>query len=242
MNFKRFFKPLQNQREREVAKLLSTSFEFSFRNIHFYIIALRHKSAARNLYEKPEVSNERLEFLGDAILDAIVADYLYATYPQAEEGELTKMKSRIVSRANLNRMAHEMNIQEAIETDAQALQALGSLAGNALEALFGAIYLDLNYLTARKIILNTLEKYGNIDHIDEKEVDFKSRLYEEAHRVKADIRFNTHLLKEANGEKTFTSKVVFDGKSVGKGIGTTKKKAEQMASKKGLETLAAISN
>lgn len=237
MKIPRFFRTYRNAREKQIADLLSREFGLKCRSIEYYAKALRHKSAARNIYNRPELSNERLEFLGDAILDAVVADYLYAQYPQAEEGELTKMKSRIVSRANLNRMAREMHIDAFIETDAQAMQATGSISGNAIEALFGAIYLDHRYKKAREVILNVLEKHGNIDHVDEREVDFKSRLYEEAHRLKVELKFNTHLLKEQNGVKTFASRVVFDGKPIGSGEGSSKKKAEQAASREGLQEI-----
>lgn len=183
------------------------------------------------------MSNERLEFLGDAILDAVVADYLYAKYPNAEEGELTQMKSRIVSRTNLNSIAQKMGIDSLIETDTQAMHSRNSIAGNALEALFGAMYLDLRYADSRKSILYVLDKFGNVDNVEDRESDFKSRLYEEAHRLKVELRFQTHLLHEKDGVKTFISKALLDSNKVGEGTGSSKKKAEQRASEEGLTHL-----
>lgn len=242
MNILRLFKPIRDQRDREVAQLLKESFSLSTGNIQLYKKALRHKSAARNIYNDPDSSNERLEFLGDAILDAIVADYLYAVYPDAEEGDLTKMKSRIVSRNNLNKMARAMHIEELIETDSQAIHARGSIAGNAIEAVFGAIYLDRNYAKTKEIVLKVLQEFGNIDNVEEREVDFKSRLYEEAHRIKAEIRFNTRLHHEDKGVKTFISKVMINSEPVGEGMGTSKKKAEQKASREGLIHMERVTN
>ncbi len=240
MKIPQFFKTFRNQREKDIAKLLSKSFKISYRRIDYYLKALRHKSAARNIHNEPDTSNERLEFLGDAILDAVVADYLYTKYPDAEEGELTQMKSRIVSRSNLNSIAQTLGIDKLIETDTQAMHSRNSISGNAIEALFGAIYLDLRYEACRKSILYVLNKHGHIDNVEDRESDFKSRLYEEAHRMKVELRFQTQLHHEEKGVKTFISKALFDNNEVGKGTGSSKKKAEQKASEQGLAHLNTV--
>ena len=235
MNIRRLFKPFRNSRESEVASLLTKSLGISYKRINHYLTALRHKSAARNIYNQPETSNERLEFLGDAILDSVVAEYLFSKYPECEEGDLTQMKSRIVSRTNLNLMAAEMGIDVLIETDTQATHARGSISGNALEALFGAVFLDLGYPKTRKTILMLLTKFVDLDKIEDQEADFKSRLFEEAHRTKSDLKFNTRAKESANGTKSFVAEVYMQGEKIGVGSGSSKKKAEQRASEEGFK-------
>ncbi|NEN25280.1 ribonuclease III [Cryomorpha ignava] len=237
MNFRRLFKPFRNKREIEVARLLTRKLHISFRKIDFYLTALRHKSAARNIYNEPDSSNERLEFLGDAILDSVVAEYLFFKYPQSEEGDLTQVKSRIVSRTNLNSMAREMGIDMLIETDMQATHSRGSIAGNALEALFGAVFLDLGYPRTRKTILMLLSEFADMNTIEDQEADFKSRIYEEAHKRKSEISFNTRAIERSSGVKSFVSEVYMDKLKIGEGTGSSKKKAEQRASEQGLKKL-----
>lgn len=223
-----------------MADLLTKALHISYGNLDLYLTALRHKSAARNIHNNPDTSNERLEFLGDAILDSVVAEYLFAKYPKAEEGELTQIKSRIVSRTNLNRIAAEMGVDVLIETDMQATHSRGSLSGNALEALFGAIFLDLGYRRTRKAILRMLNTFADLDKIEDQESDFKSRLYEEAHRRKSDLMFHTHMVNTENGVKTFKSEVFLDKIKLGEGAGSSKKKAEQRASEQGLQKVITL--
>lgn len=217
--------------------MLNRNLHISFRNIDIYLTALRHKSAARNIYNKPDSSNERLEFLGDAILDSVVAEYLFFKYPKSEEGELTQVKSRIVSRTNLNRMAREMGIDVLIETDMQATHSRGSIAGNALEALFGAVFLDLGYSRTRKTILKLLNEFADMNKIEDQDSDYKSRIYEEAHKTKSEINFKTRAIERSSGVKSFISEVIVDKVKIGEGTGSSKKKAEQRASEQGLKKL-----
>lgn len=223
-----------------MAELLTKSLHISYRDLDLYLTALRHKSAARNIHNRPDTSNERLEFLGDAILDSVVAEYLFAKYPKAEEGELTQIKSRIVSRTNLNRIAAEMGVDILIETDMQATHSRGSLSGNALEAIFGALYLDLGYRRTRKSILRMLTTFADLDKIEDQESDFKSRLYEEAHRRKSDLTFNTVTSNSESGAKTFKSEVFMGKIKLGEGTGSSKKKAEQRASEQGLQKVSTL--
>lgn len=217
--------------------MMAKSLNISFKNLDLYLMALRHKSAARNIYNRPELSNERLEFLGDAILDAAVAEYLYLKHFDHEEGELTKMKSRIVSRSNLNSMAIQMEIDKLLETDLQATHSRESIAGNALEALFGAMYLDLGYKKTNRAILDLLERFTNLDRVEFEEADFKSRLYEEAHKLKTELKFSTKSTEEKVGNRTFKSRAFLGKEQIGHGSGRSKKKAEQAAAKMGLQKL-----
>lgn len=237
MKLRRFFKRYKTQREKDIAKLLAKTLGIGHRRFDIYLMALRHKSAARNIHNKPEMSNERLEFLGDAILDASVADYLYDKYPDKEEGELTKIKSRIVSRSNLNSMANAIGIQKLLETDLQATHSRESIAGNALEALLGAMYLDIGYKKTHNSILRLLERFTDLKKLEMQEADFKSRLYEEAHRIKSELRFSTIPIDENNGKKYFRAQAFINQTLIGQGKGSSKKKAEQAAAKKGLRKL-----
>lgn len=240
MILKRLFRSFKNERERKVIDLLTKSLHISYRNLSLYHTALRHKSAARNIYQNPEMSNERLEFLGDAILDSVVAEYLFDKYPHAEEGELTQMKSRIVSRTSLNRIAKEMGVDILIETDAQAAKARDSLSGNALEALFGAIFIDLGYKRTRKAIMRMLNTFADLNKIEYQDPDFKSRLYEEAHKRKSDLVFDTRMDKNEDGVRTFKSEVYMNNNKLGEGVGSSKKRAEQRASQQGLQNVSTL--
>jgi len=237
LKLRRILKRYKNQREKDIAKLLRESLGIRYKRFDIYLMALRHKSAARNIHNKPQISNERLEFLGDAILDASVADYLYEKYPGKEEGELTKIKSRIVSRSNLNAMANAIGVDKLLETDLQATHSRESIAGNALEALLGAMYLDIGYKKTHRSILHLLEGYTNLRKLEIQEADFKSRLYEEAHKLKTELRFSTVALDEKSNKKQFKSQAFIDQKLIGEGRGASKKKAEQAAAKKGLQKL-----
>jgi len=237
LNFTRLFKKFKTERDRQIFDLISETFGVSPKELSLYITALRHKSAAKNIYNGNAASNERLEFLGDAVLDAAVADYLFDKYPDAEEGEMTKIKSRIVSRDNLNLMARKMGVPDLLETDAQAARAKDSIAGNALEALFGAMYCDLGYPKTRIATMRALNRYTDLETLEYEEADFKSRLYEEAHRRKVDLRFDTTPHSTSGGDKYFVSTVFFDDQMAGKGKGSSKKRAEQSAAEAALDNL-----
>lgn len=237
MILKSLFRKSKSPREKYIAKFLKKSFAVRPNDKALYSQALCHKSAARNVHNRPEMSNERLEFLGDAVIDIAVADFLYRKYPEAEEGELTKMKSRLVSRESLNGMANMIGLNEMIDTDQQAANSRDSISGNAFEAIIGAIYLDHGYRTAGKATLRVFERYAGVDDIERKERDFKSRLFEEAHRLKADLRFRTKAVDAEKGAHRFISSAILDGRDLGMGEGSSKKKAEQRAAEKALKKI-----
>jgi ribonuclease-3 len=234
VNLSRILKRSLDPRQKEINDWVKRMFRMKPLRIDLYVKAFRHKSAARNIHNQPETSNERLEFLGDAILDAAVADYLFQKYQEAEEGQLTKMKSRIVSRSNLNAMALKMGIHDLLETDLQAQNARDSLAGNAFEAVLGALYLDHGYKRAHDAILRILDGYADLGRLEYMEADFKSRLFEEAHRIRVDLKFITRAVNRDKTEPSFLSQVIFDNKALGEGEGSSKKKAEQRAAREAL--------
>ncbi|MCZ4407739.1 ribonuclease III [Cryomorphaceae bacterium 1068] len=242
MDFRSIFSRSKSTREKEIIHLLVNSFGVRPKKISYYCQAFCHKSAARNIHNDRKLSNERLEFLGDAIIDSVVAEYLYRAHPSAEEGEMTKMKSRIVSRINLNKTAVEMGIHLLIETDLQATNSRESISGNAFEAVVGAIYLDRGYAKAKISVLNVLKRYANLGRIQNMENDFKSRLYEEAHRLGAKVYFKTIPVTSEKGAHQFLSKVIWNNDELGNGKGSSKKRAEQKASEQALIKISEIAD
>lgn len=239
MDLKVLFFRSKSTREKEIASLLRQSFGVKPKSLLLYQQAFCHKSAARNIHNNRHLSNERLEFLGDAVIDCAIAEYLYRKHPESEEGEMTKMKSRIVSRANLNKTAVTMGLHSLIETDLQATNSRQSISGNAFEAVIGAIYLDRGYEKAKTATLRALKLYANLGRLQNTETDFKSRLYEEAHRMDAKVFYKTAPMDAEKGCHQFVSRVIWNGDAIGRGQGSSKKRAEQNASE---EALAKISD
>lgn len=202
--------------------------------IAYFKQALTHKSMLAE--EALLQANERLEFLGDAILDAIVAAYIFEKYPDADEGKLTKIKSKIVNRKTLSGIGERMGIRDQLVYNKSRSINLAGLEGNALEALVGAIYLDAGYEQTKKIIRNNVfRKYLNLAQLLEEEIDFKSALFIWCQRKKLSLEFK--LLDEQfnDGKWHYEMEVQINRTAYGKGRGLSKKEAEQAASK---ETLA----
>ena len=237
MILKSLFRKSNTPREKEIIALLKKNFSVRVVDVMLYKQALCHKSAARNIHGRPEMSNERLEFLGDAVIDVAVADFLYQNNPKAEEGVMTQMKSRIVSRDNLNHTAIQVGLHKLLETDLQADNSRESICGNAFEAIIGAIYLDHGYMKARKSTLKVLEKFSDMKELQKKESDFKSRLYEEAHKLNSELSFQTKPIPAGKGSHQFESIARLNGNAVGKGKGSSKKKAEQQAAQAAFEKI-----
>jgi ribonuclease III len=139
-----FFRVLFGK-EKELTRAIKNILGFCPGNIYLYHLALRHKSAAVEIAEGKKISNERLEYLGDAILGAIIADYLFFKYPFKDEGFLTQMRSKFVSRNNLNKLSLKLGIDKMIMTDSDSVSNYRSMGGDAFEALIGAIYVDKGY-------------------------------------------------------------------------------------------------
>ncbi|MGB6035920.1 MAG: ribonuclease III [Cryomorphaceae bacterium] len=242
VGLKSFFFRSKSIRDKEITYLLLHSFGIRPKKISLYHQAFCHKSAARNIHNDRKLSNERLEFLGDAIIDSVVAEYLYRAHPNAEEGEMTKMKSRIVSRINLNKTAVEMGLHLLIETDLQATNSRESISGNAFEAVVGAIYLDKGYAKVNACVIGVLKQYANLGSIQNTESDFKSRLYEEAHRLGAKVIFKTSPVNSEKGSHQFMSRVIWNNEEKGKGKGSSKKRAEQKAAEQALIKISDVAD
>lgn len=207
------------------------------RRLALYRQALVHKSCVSRHEEGEARHNERLEFLGDAILDAVVGDIVYHRFPSQDEGFLTTTRSKIVQRESLGRLAVETGLDKLIMSHVQHHRNHNSyLEGNAFEALVGAIYLDRGYdyciaFIERKVLRHLID----IDKVAHQEVNFKSRLLEWAQKKRFQIQFEL-LQQELNdeGALVFYSSVVVEGIECGRGHGFSKKESHQQASKNAL--------
>jgi len=201
-------------------------------NVFLFETALVHKSAVYDNSNDYTVSNERLEFLGDAILGAIIADRLFQEYPKGDEGFLTKMRSKIVSRTSLNQLAKKIGLDELVISKLDKKSKTDSIYGNAFEALIGAIYLDKGTSACAKFIDNKILKpYISFEKLENEETNFKSRVIEWAQKGKRELSFKIISETGEGRSKNFEACVILDGVEVAKGKEKSKKKAEQKAAK-----------
>ena len=211
------------------------------RNIEIYQQALLHKSSSIKSDKGRLLNNERLEFLGDAILDAVVADIVYKKFEGRREGFLTNTRSKIVQRETLNRVAVEIGLDKLIKYTTRQSSHNSYMCGNAFEALVGAIYLDKGYETCKKFMEERIiNRYLNLEKISRKEVNFKSKLIEWSQKNKFEIIFN--LLDQSFDDQqdpTFETQVMVENIPAGAGKGYSKKESQQEAAH---ETLTKIKN
>lgn len=202
-------------------------------NVFLYHLAFLHKSATQETQNGIRINNERLEFLGDAILDAVAADFLFKTFPTRDEGFLTEMRSKIVSRVMLNRLSQKMGIDQLIQLDGSPTGTFRSYKGDAFEALIGAMYLDKGYDFTRKIILERIIKnFFNIDELVNQEVNFKSKIIEWAQREKKQAQFNVVEEVGSGYKKQYVVELIVDGEAIARGQDYSIKRAEQNAAEK----------
>lgn len=176
-------------------------------------------------------SNERLEFLGDVVLDMTMAHYLYRNFPEAQEGELTKRKSRIVNRKNLNLLGKKMGLHHLIKAKMRREDIHDTMVGNALEALIGAVYLDHGFDKTRNALLAMLKRHGLEDQVNETR-DFKSKLHHWASKRKKKLTFEVIRDDSNGGEERYEIAAKVNGEMLGIGVGRSKKLAEQEAARR----------
>jgi ribonuclease III len=202
-------------------------------NLALYEQAMRHSSVAATNQRGIKESYERLEYLGDAILGMIVAEYLYAQYPFKEEGFLTEIRSKIVNRESLNILAKKIGLQELVQFN-QKSRSHKSIYGDCMEALIGAVYLDHGFSYCKKFVVNKLIKpHYDFDELISTITNFKSKLLEWSQKENLDLRFDT--IDET--DRKFTAQVFLNDEPKSKGFGFSKKKAEQDAARKTCEGL-----
>ena len=206
------------------------------KNLIYYERALTHKSIREVNDYGVVVNNERLEYLGDSVLDTVVADFLFNKFPSEDEGFLTNLRSKIVKRKHLDSLGAKLGLDILIKSKIRGDKIHSHVLGNALEALVGAIYLDRGYKYSKFFIIEILiKKHVNIDELITTEENFKSRLIEYVQREKVDLVFDTQDTTNKKGK--FESKVIINTEEKGKGIGNSKKEAEQNAAKDALNNI-----
>lgn len=208
---------------------------FTPKRISYYRLALMHRSKPEDITD----SNERLEFLGDAILGAIVAEYLFKKYPYQPEGYLTELRSKIVRRETMNNVALRMGLNKLVQYNQNDRGLSRShIFGNALEALIGAVYLDVGFTKTRGFILNQIIRaYIDLDTMESTDTNFKNQLLSWAQRKNRVLTFDTLDERMDGTRKLFTVGIMLDGELVASGTGYNKKEAGQVAAKNALEKL-----
>ncbi|MBQ5830189.1 MAG: ribonuclease III [Alistipes sp.] len=206
-------------------------FGFIPNNIELYKLALIHKSASVTLDNGQHINNERLEFLGDAVIESVSSDYLFIEFPDKNEGFLTQMRSKMVSRQSLNAVAKRIGLDDHVITNSTNSSAQKHIYGDAFEAMMGAIYLDQGYDFVNRLLINKIfAQYLKVDTLLESETDFKSRLIEWCQKNHHTIHFSTsHDKTYSTSHPFFYSTVMIDNIEVGHGAGESKKEAEQRA-------------
>jgi len=211
--------------------LFASVLGFMPRKIHYYELAMIHKSIPQKDRGGHFVHNERLEFLGDAVLNAVVADILYRNFAGKPEGFLTNTRSKIVQRETLNKIAIDLGINKLVKTPGKKHTHNINIYGNAFEALIGAIYLDCGLKRCKEFVEKVmLNKYLDINQLARKEVNFKSRLIEWSQRYKLPLEFD--LVEETFDDEhnpVFRTQLFINGVSAGYGIGYSKKESQQNA-------------
>ena len=227
------------RKDKELYRAFRNMLGFYPHRISFYQEALMHKSLRAHAKSGNLVNNERLEFLGDAVLDAVVGEIVYHHFPRKREGFLTNTRSKIVQRESLGRLATEIGLDKLLRQSDHNHTHNSYLAGNAFEALVGAIYLDRGYGHCKAFISKRiLQRLIDIDKLAYQEVNFKSKLLEWCQKHKANLEYV--LLDETkaeDGSPLFSTKVVINGHECARGKGYSKKESHQKASKNALHRL-----
>jgi ribonuclease-3 len=207
-------------------------------NLKLYDIAFIHKSASTTDSMGNLINNERLEYLGDAILGAVVAEFLYNRFPQRGEGFLTQMRSKLVNRAFLSQLINETGLHQFIKSRSASSTSVSNIYGDALEALIGAIYLDKGFAKARYVIIKRfLNGYVDLNKLEEQDNNYKSQLIEWGQKNKMDVNFLTEEEATPNSKfSIFVSTVEIEKEIKGKGYGSSKKESQQNAAREAIQT------
>lgn len=208
------------------------------KNIFYYELALTHKSASIYHNKDYSINNERLEFLGDAILNAVISEYLFHEYINQNEGFLTNLRSKIVSRHTLNEIAIKLQLDKFIKQQADIDIFTSNIPGNALEAMIGAIFIDKGYKFTKKIILTKIiHPYVNWQEIIENDTNYKGKIIDWAQKKHINIEFKSKPTQINEKQQGYLAELWIGNKLVGKGKGITKKEAEQLAAKEALKNI-----
>ena len=220
--------------KREFGSRLRKILGFKPGSLRLYEIAFIHRSASYTLPDGKRVNNERLEYLGDAILNAILSDYLFEKFPDASEGFMTKIRSRIVNRDVLYQLAISMGIDNILISNVNSLHDSKNLCGDALEALIGAVFLDKGFIKTKKLFIKKVfSRYLDLNTIVTTDTDYKSLVFEWVQKNSANLLFtyNDDFDDSRHKRVLFTATLFINKEEFGKGQGVSKKEAEQEASR-----------
>jgi ribonuclease-3 len=230
--------------KREFGSRLRKILGFRPGNLRLYEIAFIHRSASYTLPGGKRINNERLEYLGDAILDAILSDFLFEKFPDASEGFMTKIRSRIVNREVLNQLAVSMGIDNILVSNVNSAHPTRNLYGDAFEALIGSVFLDKGFRKTKKLFISkVLGKYLDMEKIARTDTDYKSLVFEWVQKNKANLIFTYNEEYDFDTRKSYFSSILYINKAeYGKGVGASKKEAEQEASSQAWKRINDISD
>ncbi len=229
------FTKKKTEEELKIIKFIIQKFGYRPKDLTYFIKAITHKSYVSS---DPSITNERLEFLGDAMLDAFVADFLFKRFKDEDEGYLTRVKSKIVNRKTLSEIGETMGIREILRYNQARSINLSSLEGNAFEAILGAIYLDGGYNSVQNSVENfVFQKYVNLTRLLEEEIDFKSKLFIWCQKKKLNLEFIVLTEINQGGSWVYEIETNINNIKYGRGKGGSKKIAEQGAAKETLQLL-----
>ncbi len=225
--------------DKRLKEAISNLFGYKPGNIAIYRLAFKHKSMAASLNNGFKHSNERLEYLGDAVLGSIVADFLFKKFPYKDEGFLTEIRSRIVSRSHLNQLSKKLGLDKLVEASKENNVSASSILGDAFEAFVGAIYLDKGYrFTHNVIVSKIIQNHVDIDELIQTEINFKSKMIEWSQKEKKSIEFIlAEEIENGRNGKIYLVELMVEGKMIGKGKEYSIKKAEQQAARMAFEKI-----
>jgi ribonuclease III len=206
---------------------------FEPKNLEHYKKTFTHRSSNKIDDSGFQISYERLEYLGDSVLSTVIATHLYNEVPNGDEGYLTKMRSKIVSRQHLNELGKDLELLKFVETRVSKKSFGENIYGNIFEALVGAIYLDLGFAACERFIHNkVIIPYVDIPKLEGKVISYKSLMIEWCQKQKKQIEFDTFSDNHIRGDKLFAVHLKIDDVVISKSRDTSKKRAEEKASQR----------
>jgi ribonuclease-3 len=228
--------------KQEFASRLRKIIGFRTTNLRIYEAAFIHRSASFTLPDGQRINNERLEFLGDAVLDTILSDYLFEKFPDANEGFMTKIRSRIVNKEILNQLAVSMGIDKILVSNVSSNSSTRNLYGDALEALIGALFVDKGFKKTKNLFIKRVfNKYLDLSQIVDTDTDYKSLVFEWIQKHKTNLTFEYKEEYDFKLKKSvFSATLVINKEEFGTGQGASKKEAEQEAAGKAWAKLKEI--
>ena len=219
---------LASQKDKAYTRSLQRLLGFAPANLAIFKLAFKHSSQTKKAY----TSNERLEYLGDAVLDTVISDYLFKKYPLRGEGFLTELRSKIVNRKRLGDIGEKLELIKFLDYDKGYVKINSTILGNAVEALIGAVYLDVGYIRTKKFVFDKiLYAFIDLDELQESDINYKSRLFEWSQKFNYELDFRVEEEKVVNKYRIFVVGAYVNNKRLGRGEGRSKKDAQKAAAK-----------